>query len=228
MLERGSRGPDVERLQRELNRALGRRIPVTGTFGEQTEQSVREFQRLNDLVEDGRIGPLTHTALFSSNYEFAISRPPVVQQERFTCWAAALESTLRSTWGPGRQQWTVAQLLSRYKRFVQPQGDITAQGFNQAAVDLRTFGLAVSANQFRVEPILAELGRNKSHVILVHDLTGSVAHAVVIYGVRIEQGLPVLLIMDPLAGGYGTQDVSVLRGFASTLMVLATHRISNP
>jgi peptidoglycan hydrolase-like protein with peptidoglycan-binding domain len=42
-LERGSRGPDVERLQRELNRALSTRVPVTGNFGEQTEQSVREF-----------------------------------------------------------------------------------------------------------------------------------------------------------------------------------------
>jgi peptidoglycan hydrolase-like protein with peptidoglycan-binding domain len=227
MLERGSRGPDVERLQRELNRALGTSLPITGVFGQQTEDSLKEFQRLNDLIQDGKVGPLTHCTLFSSSYEFSTDRPPVIQQERFTCWAAALESALRSTWSAGRDQLRVADFLSRYSRFIQQRGDITVQGFDQVSRDLRTFGAIVPANQFRLEPLLAELGRNKSQVVLVHDLTGSIAHTVVIYGVRIEQGLPSLRVMDPLIGNYSEIDVSVLRGFASSLILVSTHRLGS-
>jgi hypothetical protein len=182
---------------------------------------------LNGLVEDGKVGPLTHTALFSSNYEFSIARPPVVQQQRWTCWAAALDSALHSTWAPGRPQWSVAEMLARYARFLQQRGDITIQGYHQVAIDLRTFGTIVSAADFRIEPVLAELGRNSSHLVLVHDLTGEVAHAVVVYGVPVERGLPSLLVMDRLIGNHSTIDVSVLRGFASNLMLQATHRLSN-
>lgn len=51
-LRRGSVGDDVSRLQKVLNIT-----PVTGTFDAITEARVRDFQRRNNLVPDGIVGP---------------------------------------------------------------------------------------------------------------------------------------------------------------------------
>jgi len=58
LLERGDRGPAVERLQSRLSVS-----PVDGIFGRITERAVRRFQRRNRLVADGIVGPLTRRAL---------------------------------------------------------------------------------------------------------------------------------------------------------------------
>jgi peptidoglycan hydrolase-like protein with peptidoglycan-binding domain len=69
----GSRGADVERIQRCLN-SLRSRFPtigqlnVDGIFGPITEASVREFQRLFGLNPDGIVGPLTWGALMPECY----------------------------------------------------------------------------------------------------------------------------------------------------------------
>lgn len=69
----GSRGSDVERIQRCLN-SLRSRFPsigqlnVDGIFGPLTEASVREFQRLFRLNPDGIVGPLTWGALMPECY----------------------------------------------------------------------------------------------------------------------------------------------------------------
>lgn len=226
LLARGAHGADVAKLQRALNEDLGASLAINGVFDATTEDKLKEFQRLNDLVEDGRAGPVTQSLLYSGNYQFSIHSPPVLQQERFTCWAAALQSALHATWGPGRDKLTVADLLSRYRRFLAARGDITLVGFNQVMKDLKVFGTIVSAKSLKVEPILAELGKNLSHVVLVHDLGMSgVAHAVVIYGVRIREGEMTFLIMDPLIGSLSTLSVGQLRGFASDLVVVAPHRL---
>lgn len=61
----GSRGPDVTRLQTELNRQLFPRpdLQLDGVFGSRTDQAVRGFQRNNGLVVDGIVGPRTRAAL---------------------------------------------------------------------------------------------------------------------------------------------------------------------
>lgn len=61
-LDRGDRGPDVERVQRAL-RELGFDIVADGVFGPGTERAVREFQSNRGLVADGRVGPNTLAAL---------------------------------------------------------------------------------------------------------------------------------------------------------------------
>jgi peptidoglycan DL-endopeptidase CwlO len=58
LLEVGSRGPAVRRVQR----ALG--IPADGIFGPQTRRAVRAFQRSHGLLVDGIVGPQTRGALF--------------------------------------------------------------------------------------------------------------------------------------------------------------------
>jgi murein L,D-transpeptidase YcbB/YkuD len=56
-LRRGDRGPDVARLQTILG--------ITGpdVFGPRTEAAVREFQRKNNIVPDGIVGPKTWAVL---------------------------------------------------------------------------------------------------------------------------------------------------------------------
>jgi len=57
----GSSGPDVRRIQEQLNRISNNfpaipKLRVDGTFGTLTEESVRVFQRIFHLVQDGVVG----------------------------------------------------------------------------------------------------------------------------------------------------------------------------
>jgi len=56
----GDTGDDVKRVQRVFARmkTLGPE-DVTGIFGPQTEQAVKDFQQSNGLVVDGVVGPIT-------------------------------------------------------------------------------------------------------------------------------------------------------------------------
>ena len=76
-LERGDRGPAVERLQR----ALG--ITADGIFGKQTLKAVRAFQESAALAVDGIVGPRTLAALAngSSDPEEEQSHEPAPDAE---------------------------------------------------------------------------------------------------------------------------------------------------
>lgn len=63
----GSRGKDVERIQRAINNAVGRNLLVVdGIFGKQTEREVRNYQRRHKLVVDGVVGAQTWSVMFGS------------------------------------------------------------------------------------------------------------------------------------------------------------------
>ncbi len=74
----GMRGADVEYLQTYLS-LIGRNyrdideIPVTGYFGEQTENAVRQFQALFGIRQTGTVGPLTWNSI-AEQYDFLISQ----------------------------------------------------------------------------------------------------------------------------------------------------------
>jgi peptidoglycan hydrolase-like protein with peptidoglycan-binding domain len=55
----GSRGADVERIQRCLNKVISAGLREDGIFGPLTEAAVRNFQRSRGLNPDGIVGPLT-------------------------------------------------------------------------------------------------------------------------------------------------------------------------
>jgi peptidoglycan hydrolase-like protein with peptidoglycan-binding domain len=65
LIQRGSRGPEVSKLQAKLNRLLKPTplLIVDGDFGARTERSVREFQRRESLAVDGVVGPKTWARL---------------------------------------------------------------------------------------------------------------------------------------------------------------------
>ncbi|BAY49027.1 peptidoglycan-binding domain 1 protein [Scytonema sp. HK-05] len=58
LLQRGSTGADVERLQGELSQ-LGYQVAVDGIFGEATDKAVKKFQQDHNLTVDGIVGPQT-------------------------------------------------------------------------------------------------------------------------------------------------------------------------
>ncbi len=58
IVQRGSTGTDVERLQGDLSQ-LGYQVAVDGIFGEATENAVKKFQQDNNLTVDGIVGPQT-------------------------------------------------------------------------------------------------------------------------------------------------------------------------
>ena len=64
-LAEGQIGPNVELLQRRLNRisanypAIPKIYPINGVFGPSTTEAVKEFQRVFDLSPDGVVGPAT-------------------------------------------------------------------------------------------------------------------------------------------------------------------------
>lgn len=65
VLQRGSKGKDVEELQKLLTQWNVYTGPINGNFGPQTEQGVINFQHRIFLVEDGIVGALTWEGLYT-------------------------------------------------------------------------------------------------------------------------------------------------------------------
>lgn len=76
-IKQGACGAAVRKLQTDLN-ALGAAIIVDGIFGEVTDETVRDFQAWQHLVEDGIVGPKTwkaiHMALARRQYMDNLAR----------------------------------------------------------------------------------------------------------------------------------------------------------
>jgi hypothetical protein len=65
ILKKGSRGNAVRELQRKLTSLGYDTKGVDGTFGSNTEQAVRQFQKDHGLTADGIVGPATKKVLES-------------------------------------------------------------------------------------------------------------------------------------------------------------------
>jgi hypothetical protein len=50
---------EIEWLQDSLNKLMGTRLKVDGRFGEKTRRSIRKFQKVHGLQQDGVPGPIT-------------------------------------------------------------------------------------------------------------------------------------------------------------------------
>jgi immune inhibitor A len=63
VLQRGTKGEEVRRLQELLGRVPVYHLPVDGMFGPRTEAAVKAFQSTRGLTVDGIVGPQTWGAL---------------------------------------------------------------------------------------------------------------------------------------------------------------------
>jgi len=100
-LRRGSRGPEVARLQTALNSKLRPSPNLTpdGIFGGLTDSAVRQFQTVCWLDVDGIAGENTCNALYDTegNRPVLHNIMPILQPTATTCWAAATAMLNRST-----------------------------------------------------------------------------------------------------------------------------------
>lgn len=58
----------IMHLQSDLNAYGGYGLTVDGYFGKNTKAAVIAFQKANGLTPDGRVGPLTKSALWSATH----------------------------------------------------------------------------------------------------------------------------------------------------------------
>jgi hypothetical protein len=79
LIERGDRGPAVEKLHELLDIAKPG-TPGFGIFGPVTEATVREYQRTHGLTADGRVGRQTWTALLTRQPEVKLTEPGPVKR----------------------------------------------------------------------------------------------------------------------------------------------------
>lgn len=218
LLQIGSRGEDVTRLQQATNNWLGTPMKPTGVFDATTESRIREIQRLLGLSVDGKAGPITQSVLMEGNYTFSISRPPVIRQPLNLCWAAALEAVLKSTW-TGWPQLSALQLKSQYAAFLLPTGFMSEAGIEKAMVDHRASVKLMKGADARLEKIGQFLFRHNKQILLGDFLLGA-GHVRVIYGVTVRKGESALLIMDPL-DGLTTLDFQTLQGAKQSIFLAA-------
>jgi hypothetical protein len=227
LLMRGHRGADVERLQKALHSWLGITERPDGVFGPITEGRIKEFQRLIGLIEDGKAGPFTQCALLETSYRYALSRPPMIPQSMFTCWAAAIGSATQGSWGTiGVPRKTVADLLSEYDSHLSGDktngtwGQLSFQGLDEIGKDLKLFVRKVVPADMRIERFSRALWQTRVSIVLIDDLSGgSIKHARVVYGVHVEKGIFNLMTMDPLLG-YTEQDFGTLKGADAVFLVV--------
>lgn len=107
VLRKGDNGPCVERIQQALL-DLGFLLPsfgADGSFGNETEAAIIEYQNAYGLEPDGVIGPATIASLdeqfastFASTFVYHVPGeiPEIGQPSDNTCWAAA--ATMLFSW----------------------------------------------------------------------------------------------------------------------------------
>ncbi|WP_227938614.1 C40 family peptidase [Alkalihalobacillus deserti] len=78
LLRSGSSGTQVEQLQQKLKERGHYNYTITGQFGRITEAAVKEYQRANNLVVDGIVGPQTLGLLIN---EPTTAQAPTYQTE---------------------------------------------------------------------------------------------------------------------------------------------------
>lgn len=77
LYRRGSTGPEVKKIQQELQRLEYYHGPIDSIYGGGTESAVKAFQRSEQLLVDGIVGPNTWQQLFD---EDEISKPAILNK----------------------------------------------------------------------------------------------------------------------------------------------------
>ena len=80
ILRLGSSGGEVKELQQTLKNLDYDISKVSGTFDEETEKAVKEFQKTNKILVDGIVGPQTKRA-FRNSPQKAVAAPPAEEEK---------------------------------------------------------------------------------------------------------------------------------------------------
>lgn len=69
-----SRNKDLVIILQEVLNEAGYALVIDGVFGKKTDKAVQDYQKKNDLVVDGIVGPKTWTRLFSQHPEYNVDK----------------------------------------------------------------------------------------------------------------------------------------------------------
>lgn len=138
--------------------------------------------------------------------------PPIVQQQSYTCWAAALQSWLGAR---GTAATTVLDLITRYSgtSCIEPDNSLpyptAAEVYREWGVEFKKFA---SAEKLTGE-VVRSLLRIKGH-LLIAQVGSSLGHVLVVYGSGFDpEGKPnpnYISVMDPLSGTYSNWPLAAL------------------
>jgi hypothetical protein len=127
----------------------------------------------------------------------------VKQSTLWSCWAAALESWLEVTPYTKSQHYTQDDLLSVYRTYesgmldYEPPADNPDRCFKAVARDFSMYEQLLDPGSLLTIDMIEE-GLNHGHVLLVYNVTPTVSHANVVYGVGYPTGREQLIsVMDP-------------------------------
>ncbi len=209
LLRFGSRGPEVKKLQEELNKRLSPSpgLVPDGVFGPATRTAVLRLQHRDWLVEDGDVGPCTWNALMGTESYSPIlhSVPFIPQPTPTTCWAASTAMVTRTT---------VATVIGRTPSdLILPDGSL--KNFSDTDDPMTGSGRFARANDMVVIPptswlpsaLVSMLSRGPLVFDMLWDANGYVAgigssgHMIAVVGIRgddDQSGLGTTLrIFDP-------------------------------
>ncbi len=219
LLKAGKSGADVLKLQKALKNNWGLDVNFTSRYDEKTVKAVKKFQEDSHLEEDGIAGPFTQAMIFESNYSWALPKPLKVKQNLSQCWAAAYQSALPS-W-KGRPKLNVTELLNDFRRFIDNSGAINRPGLEATAKQFNVSLRNIDPIFIKIETVKKLLLETKSTILLIHFMFGVIGHAEVVFGFEVKNGLPHLLVMDPLLGDYDKLALDALQSRGNLIILVS-------
>lgn len=139
--QRGSTGPEVKRIQERLRELSHYRGPLDGVFDGGVESAVKSFQRAEEILVDGIVGPQTWSHLFDGEDVPA----PAIVDEPLAHRSLALTGSFETGAPPP-------------ECFAGLSGDFDGQGIS--------FGcLQWNLGQGSLQPLLQEMGRRHPEVM---------------------------------------------------------------
>jgi len=211
MLQIGSSGPEVGRLQTLLNQKsiVKPNLKVDNSFGYITRSAVIQFQREKWLSDDGIAGPATWSALEGTDkYVLLYNVKLVPQYTPTTCWSAALAMLLNkeATMMPG-----MAKLGTNYGLL--NDSDLSgpantkklADSYNLNLIHAMSWQAPALANMIgSYGPLMVDLLWNADQFVKGK---GSSGHMIIIAGIRgdgTDEGTTIR-IYDPWPVGKGSK-----------------------
>ena len=219
-LRPGDRGPPVTAAQKRLNQTFAgaKSLSENGVYDDPTRQRVAAFQKASSLASSGVIDDITNAVLFGEDFEFELFRPRPVMQDsnQYLCWASALESWIEvQIKQVMRSSEELIALMTKGTGYLGERDGLTARGWGHA-VQLLGLGFASFGARRGTTPLdqltisfLYQKMKQKGHLVIAYNITPSLAHTVVGYGVTLwfnpydpdDRGTRWVNVMDPWNGG---------------------------
>jgi hypothetical protein len=223
-------GKDVVDLQNLLNDYFDKQIRVSGVYDAATRNQVLEYQKDQQLAQDGDAGAVTMALLRGQSMQVqAIPDPPEMLEpnNEWICWSEALVSFLNVT--HDFMQWTPDQWVSNMdsKGFTGENDGLLPAGWDSIMGSLNLKGTlytdaprplrspAHARKLFGADTLFSAIQKNGYQVLVYNIGTGGyLAHTVLVYGVQLNSGdTPhYVLMMDPWRAGKVSREFTFFDG----------------